>query len=288
MEATEFVFLNNCLTDANNANISIYDTAVMHGIGLFETMRIFNGRVFRIEDHLDRIFRSAEVLSMNINVAREEIVTAIESLIEANNLSEKDGRLKLTITPGNIREVSDSGLPSNSVIITASPIAIQRATPPSVLSTIITQYRVNDDEPGAGHKTLNYFNRLTMLQQAHREGYGEALCFSVRGYLCGGCLSNIFLVKAGKIYTPALTRAIVPGITRKTVIELAGDALIEVKEENISSQILMEADEIFLTNSSMGIVPVGNIGNHKVGTGDTGVITGKIIELFNKHIEKGC
>ncbi len=284
LEAMEFVFLNNCLIDANNAQISIYDTAVMHGIGLFETMRLCNGRVFRLEDHLDRLYRSAEILAMNITVARDELVKAIELLIEANNLGNKDGRLKLTITPGNIREVSDSGLPNNSVIITASPYPSDRPQAPSVLSTIITQYRINDDEPGAGHKTLNYFNRLTMLQQAHREGYGEALCFSVRGLLCGGCLSNIFLVKSGQLITPALSRAIVPGITRKTVIELAGDALITVKEENISSQLLMEADEIFLTNTSMGIVPVGNIGNHKVGDGDIGVITGKIIEKYQEEI----
>ena len=284
MEATEFVFLNDQLVDANKATISIFDTSVMHGVGLFESMRAYNGKIFRLEDHLDRLLSSASQLKLNITQSRAEITNAIVSLLEANNLSAKDARLRLTITPGSLREVTEDGPPKNSIIITASAMPIQRGQKIAAMPVIISSYRLNSEEPTSGHKTLNYFNRLTILQQAHVEGFGEALCFSVKGFLCGGCLNNIFLVKDGKLITPALTKPVIPGITRKVVLEIARKSGIKTDEHDITSQELMEADEIFLTGSSQGIIPASNIGGHKIGEGDTGVITSKIIDKYQELV----
>ena len=182
MEATEFVFLNDQLVDAEKATLSIYDTSVMHGIGLFESMRAYKGVPFRLEDHLDRLLGSAAQLKLNITQTRAEITKAIESLLEANNLSGKDARIRLTVTPGSLRDVTEDAPPKNSMIITAAAMPTQPDQKTAVMPVIISSYRLNSEEPTAGHKTLNYFNRLTILQQAHVEGYGEALCFSVKGF----------------------------------------------------------------------------------------------------------
>lgn len=283
MEQAEFVYLNGNLVDAKDAQISIYDIGITHGVGLFETMRLVKGKVFRLDDHISRLFNSAAKLQMNISQTPDEIRDAIASLCQANNLQNSNARMKLTITPGNIREVTEDSTPVNSIIISALADNVSRQGQiPDAMPVIITQYRINDDEPGAGHKTLNYFNRLHMLQQAHVQGYGEAICFSVRGFLCGGCLSNIFLVSGDKVITPALTNAIVPGITRKAVLDICKELEIETTEEEVKSQTLMNTQEIFLTNSSMGIVPVSNIGEHKLGDGKTGKVTQKIIAEYNK------
>ncbi len=281
MEANEFVFLNNQLVNADNASISIYDTSVMHGIGLFESMRAYSGKLFRMKDHLDRLFNSASILKLNITQSREDIVKGIESLLEANNLIEKDARMRLTVTPGNMREATEDGPPDNSIIITAAAMPAQTDQKKNMMPVIISSYRLNSEEPTAGHKTLNYFNRLTILQQAHTEGFGEALCFSVKGFLCGGCLNNVFLVKDGKLITPALTKPVIPGITRKVVLEIARKAGIQTDEHDITSQELMAADEIFFTSSSQGIIATGNIGTHKIGEGAAGVITCKIMEKYD-------
>ncbi len=281
MQPSEFVYLNHTLVNANEASISIYDTSVLHGIGLFETMRSYNGKIFRLKDHLSRIAGSVSRLGMNVKVDQQELTTAIECLLEANNLSRSSARLKLTITPGSIRDLGQTSA-GGTIIITASSDQVQNNNVPSAMPVIITMYRINDDEPTAGHKTLNYFNRLTMLQQAHREGYGEALPFSVRGNLCGGCLSNVFLVKDGRLLTPATGGAIIPGITRKAVLEIASELAIPVQECDLGSAELMEADELFLTGTSIGIVPVSNIGKHQIGAGTCGELTRKI---FTRHVE---
>ena len=282
MEATEFVFLNGQLADAGQAAISIYDTSVMHGIGLFESMRAYSGRIFRLEDHLDRLFSSAAQLKLNITQSRDEISQAITALLEANNLSQKDARMRLTVTPGNLRDISEDSPPKNSIIITAAAMPAQPDIKANAMPVIISSYRLNSEEPTAGHKTLNYFNRLTILQQAHAEGFGEAICFSVKGFLCGGCLNNIFLVKDGKLITPALTKPVIPGITRKVVLEIARKAGIQTDEHDVTSQELMAADELFLTGSSQGIIAAGNIGAHKIGEGVAGVITSRIMEKYKE------
>ena len=285
MEPAEFVYLNGDLVDAKEAQISIYDIGITHGVGLFETMRLVNGKVFRQEDHISRLFNSAAKLQMSISQSPEEISKAIDSLCQANNLQNRSARMKLTITPGNIRDITEDSQPINSIIISALADAVSRdGQVPDAMPVIITPYRINDDEPGAGHKTLNYFNRLHMLQQAHMQGFGEAICFSVRGFLCGGCLSNIFLVSDGKVVTPSLTNAIVPGVTRKVVLEICNELGIETVEEEVKSQRLGESQELFLTNSSMGIVPVGNIGDHKLGDGKAGEITKKILTEYNNKL----
>lgn len=281
MHASEFVYLNNTLVNADNAAISVYDTSVLHGIGLFETMRSIKGRVFRLDDHLTRLIRSVGSLGMNIKLDSNQLGTAINCLLEANNLTTLNARLKLTVTPGNIRDLGQESGNNGTIIITATADNTRISEKPAVMPVIITMYRINDDEPTAGHKTLNYFNRLTMLQQAHREGFGEALAFSVRGNLCGGCLCNVFLVQDGKLLTPALGGPVMPGITRKTVLEIAKELNIPTQECQLGSAELMEADELFLTGTSLGIVPVGNIGKHKIGEGDCGDVTGKI---FSKYV----
>ena len=191
---TEYVFLNNALVNSDKAQISIHDAGLLHGVGLFETMRSYNGKVFRMQDHLDRLFHSAAILGITITNSKEEIIADTAELLQANKLL--DARLRLTLTRGNIHNISPDHPPQSTLFITAVQLT---AYPPELyrygMTVIISPYKQNPDEPIAGHKTINYFNRLYALQQGQMKKAGEALWFTTTNRLAEGSVSNVFLVQ---------------------------------------------------------------------------------------------
>ncbi len=287
MKNTEFVYLNDRLVDADKAMISIHDTGVLHGIGLFETMRSYNGKVFALEDHLDRLYNSAQALEMNITQTRASVTTAVNELLQANHLTDQ-ARLRLTVTPGSVRNVTEDNLPINTMFITATKfVSYPEELYATGMMTIITKYKQNPDEPGAGHKTLNYFPRLAALQQAQQNRAGEALWFTTTNRLAEGCISNVFIVLDGELLTPPVDTPVLPGIVRKIVIEAAGENNISVRERPIIIKELLGASEVFLTNSIMELMPVAKIENHQVHNGEPGPIYKKLHDLYREITLKG-
>jgi len=284
---TEQVFLNDCLVDADQAYISVYDTGILHGVGLFETMRSYAGKVFRLKDHLDRLYNSAKMLNLDIWQSRDDIASAIGELIEANELCDKDGRLRLTITRGNMRDVSEDKPPVSTMFITAGAMA---GYPPELyrvgMPVIISSYKQNPDDPTTGHKTLNFFARLIALQEAQQKKTGEALWFTTTNRLAEGCVSNVFVVHEDKLLTPPLDTPVLPGVVRRVVLELARDNGIECRQQELVIKDLLGASEVFLTNSIMELMPVRNIEAHKVGDEKPGPIYQKLHELYRRAIEE--
>ncbi len=280
---SEFAFFNDGLIAAEDARISIYDAGLLHGVGLFETMRSYEGVIYRLEDHLERMFHSAEELGFIVTQKREEVAGWLDVLLEANDL--QDARIRLTMTRGSLREVSEEN-PGQSVIfatattMTPYPAELYQRG----MTVIVSDYRQNPADPTVRHKTLNYFSRLAALQEAQKKQAGEAIWLTTENQLAEGSISNVFLVKEETLLTPPLDTPVLPGITRKVVLELAEENDIAWKEEKLTIQDLLGAEEVFLTNSIMELMPVCRIERHAVGKDKPGPVYQKLHELYKQAV----
>jgi len=271
------VFLNDCIIDSAAAKISANDGGFLFGMGLFETMRATSGKVFRVDDHIDRLFGSADALEINNCYERDFIINAIDELLKTNELSE--ARVRLTLTGGPI--AGDNPVPT--LLITAVDFTPYPADYYEKGVTVtLCDYRQNTMDPLCGHKTTNYFSRLMALQQAHRKKSTEAIWFTIDNKLAEGCVSNVFLVKDKIIYTPKLDTPILNGIARKTVLEVAENESVDVVAKDLFIADLLGADEVFLTNSIMTVLPVSAVEAHTVGEGKPGEITKQILTGYNE------
>ena len=281
----EKVFLNDKLVDTEKACISVTDSGFLYGSGLFETMRCNNGVVFCLEDHLDRLFTSAEKLSINNTYTKDYISEAIYKVLEANNLT--DARIRLTITSGPMSAGEQER--KSTLLITA----VQLQDYPAQyyqkgVMVVLSPYRQNPADAVSGHKTTSYFSRMLALQFAHSKGAAEALWFTTSNYLAEGCISNVFLVKDSVIYTPTVATPVLAGIARKTVCGIAQENSIKLIEKELDIEELLVADEIFLTNVIMKIMPVTGVEKHTVGDGKVGPVVKKLQKLYDLFIEDFC
>ncbi|MHC4639413.1 MAG: aminotransferase class IV [Planctomycetota bacterium] len=226
----EKVFLNDGLVDIESASVSVADGGLLYGAGLFETMRSFNGKIFRIDDHLNRLFASAKTLSIHNTYEKDYITDAVYKTLEANGLT--DARLRLTLTSGRMNVAEEELRPT--LLITAAQL---QPYPDEYYKNgvlvVLSMSRQNPADPTCGHKTINYFSRMLALNQARQKHAAEALWFTVDNHLAEGCISNIFLVKDSTVYTPPLTTPVLPGVMRKTVCEIAADKDIKLKEKDL-------------------------------------------------------
>ena len=285
-----YVWFNGSFVDDSEAHISPHDAGLLHGIGVFTTMRASKGVVQRLSAHLQRIRNSSEALSVPLIPSDEAITEAARELLTRNNLL--DARLRLTVTRG---------------VVTNDPVHGPRAEPTTLLTAaafepypqslyengmtvmVLNDQKLNPYDVQAGHKTLDYFSRMNALRNATQYGAQEALWFNVHNYLQSGSVSNAFIVKAGKLITPptndelkdesinAVTAYpksnVLPGTTRAAVIELAKASGVEVIRASISITDLLDADEVFLTNCSMNVMPVTRIERKTVGDEKPGQLT---------------
>jgi D-amino acid aminotransferase len=281
----EQVFLNDKLIDKDKALVSVADSGFLYGAGLFETMRSYNGIVFALAEHLDRLFYSAGVLGIETKYDKKYITNAIYQLLGANESSE--ARLRLTLTSGPF---SQEGQERKSTLLIAAaklqPYPHQ-SYQKGVL-VVLCPYRQNTKDPACGHKTTSYFSRMLALQLAHQKRAAEALWFTETNYLAEGCISNIFLVKDSTLFTPGTDTPVLPGIARKTTLRIAADRSVKLQEKSLSIDDVLEADEIFLTNTIMQILPVTSVEKHTVGDGKVGLVTKKLMKCYEELVKKEC
>jgi len=275
------VFLNGRLVDIDKARISVTDSGFLYGAGIFETMRSCRGEVFCLDDHLDRLFSSAKALAMELGCDKSDITKAVYKLLEANELT--DARLRLTVTGGPMTE--QDGKHKSTLLITAAEF---RPYPQEYykngVMVVMCPFRQNVTEPTSGHKTTSYFPRIMALDSARRKRAAEALWFTTDNRLAEACVSNVFLVKDSVLYTPPLSTPVLPGIARKSVCRMAAENSVELIEKDLYIDDVLTADEIFLTNVIMQIMPVTSVEKHTVGDGKVRPMTKKLMELFNKLV----
>jgi branched-chain amino acid aminotransferase len=291
-------WLNGSFVDDAQASVPIRDTGLLHGSGVFTTMRGYGGRVFRIADHLRRLRDSCESLSIPLPHPDDVLTTAAHELLRRDGLSA--ARLRLTVTRGaaSMNDPQRGPQLQPNVFLTAAelepyPEEFYRR---GLTVILLDEQKLNPYDVQAGHKTLNYLSRFAALREATRRGAGEALWFNVHNYLQSGSISNVFVVKAGVLLTPPTApelrdatvaaatayprAAVLPGITRGVVIELARASGIELRPCSIDVNGLLDADEVFVTNSVMGVMPVCRIERKAVGTGEPGPVTRGLMQRY--------
>lgn len=273
------VWLNGHFIDDADATISVRDTGFLHAAGVFTTLRAAGGKPVRLESHLARLRHSCDALFVPLVPKDEVLAQAATELLGRNALN--DARMRITVTRGTTHQDPIHGTHAEpTVLITAAPYEPYPAEFYSAGMTVLAldRHKLNPYDPQAGYKTLDYFSRLTALREAARRGAAEALWFNVHNYLQSGCISNVFLVKDGQILTPPTNEElrdpeveeatpypksnVLPGITRAAVLAAAKEAGIGVSLRGISINDVLSADEVFLTNSIMGVMPVGRVEQH--------------------------
>lgn len=290
------VWLNGQFVDRDQATISVADAGFQHGLGLFETMQAKNGRLFRSRQHLERLVDSARDLMLTERLHIDPLLEAVQLAVTHNNLD--SARVRLTLTGGNLNLLKRSG---QRVV---DPTILIDPQPPTIypeefftkgIMVMIADGRVNPFDPLAGHKTLNYWPRIQSLQIAAGRGAGEVLWFSVSNHLASGSVSNVFYVDQGTLHTPiargeeesgALPAPVLPGITRQTIIELAQHMNIGCARHMVDIDDVLEADEVFLTNSSWGVLPVVGIEQQAIADGNVGKITQRLREAWLQLVDE--
>ena len=280
----EKVFLNDKLIDAGTACISVSDSGFLYGVGLFETMRSHNGVVFALADHLDRLSFSAGRLSIDNPYDAKDLIEAVYEVLRANRLT--DARVRLTLTSGPMAESQQR---QSTLLITATAF---RPYPPEYYKNgvlvVLCPFRQNPADPMCGHKTTSYFSRMIALSDAHQKRAAEALWFTVDNRLAEGCVSNVFLVKDSVLYTPPIETPVLAGVARKAVCQLALKESIKLIEKDLSIDDVLGAEEIFLTNVIMQVMPITKVEKHTVGDGRVGPMAKDLKKKFEKLIETEC
>ena len=331
----EIIYLNGQLIPRSEAKLSPFDHGFLYGYGLFETMRAYNGCIFRLDRHLDRLYRSAEILGLAHNLiavsrspgafascdyksfdscdsesftschsegakrpknlsqdklreeeAKQSLETACVETLKANKL--KDARLRLTISAGEGDMTPDPGTCSNPTILVTARNLIP--LPPEKyeqgFKAELSSLRCDSQSPLSRLKTTCYVNNVLARMEAKAAGYDEAVLRNEKGYLAEGSTSNIFLVSKGMLITPSLESGILPGITRGAVLEIAQALNIKVVEKDVELTELTEAEEAFITNSILEIMPLTWFDGKPVDASKAGQLTGKLIAAYKELVSE--
>ena len=249
-----FAFLNGKILSEEKAKISPADRGFLLGDGLFETMRSYSGKIFALEEHIERLFSSAKVFSLEIGYSEKELAQACDELLDANKL--KDARIRITVSRGEFKGELGLGWQSPStVLITTKPLA-ERKSGEERLKLKKANFSLSEDYFFAKHKIVSYLPYLFAYDYARKNGADDAVLFSCQGFLLEASRANLFLVKDEVLKTPSLELPLLAGITRKKILEIARKLGIKVEEGKYRESELVEADGVFLTNSVIELVPV--------------------------------
>jgi branched-chain amino acid aminotransferase len=277
------IYIDGKFYSEANAKISVFDHGLLYGDGVFEGIRFYNGRVFRLEEHLQRLWDSARSICLEVPMTVRDMTEAVLETIRQNHL--RDGYIRLLITRG----VGNLGLnptqcKSPSVIIIAATIALYHEDFYRKGLTIVTcaTRRSNAAALNPAVKSLNYLNNVMARIEANLAGADEALMLNDAGNVAECTADNVFVVKHGQISTPPVTAGALRGITRSLVFEIAAELGIKVLEADITRHDVFVADECFLTGTAAEIVPVVKADGRSIGNGKPGPVTARIIARFRE------
>ena len=274
------VYINGDIVSRDRASISVLDRGLLYGYGLYETMRSYHGHVFCLDRHLTRLVSSAGLLGIRDALEPQKLETGVLRTLKANGLD--DARIRLTVTAGEgSRGLTLPSSGNVNIIITIEKLVLpSNEVYIKGLRTSIVNIRRNSRSPLCRIKALGYLENLLAHAEASDAESDEAILLNDEGYVAECSASNIFIIELVRIITPPIDAGILPGITRGIVIELAADKTIELIQENISVERLLSADEAFITNSIIEIMPITSINRRQVGSGSRGKITERLMEGY--------
>ena len=278
----EIVYLNGALVAREDARIAVMDYGFLYGYGLFETMRAYEGKVFRLERHLDRLAGSAETLGIAMD--KSVLGSAVMDTLHANGLS--DARIRMTVSIGEGSAVPDTTTCGRPTVLVVA--AEYRPFPSEVYEkgfrAVVSSVRRNSQSPISAMKTLSYMESMLARQEARAAGVDEAICLNEEGLVAEASMSNIFIVVDGILKTPGISSGILPGVTREAVLELAKGSKIPALEGDITLDELLQADEAFLTNSVIEVMPLTEVDGEPIGSGAPGQVTWKLTAAYEEMV----
>ncbi|CAJ35968.1 branched-chain-amino-acid transaminase [Methanocella arvoryzae] len=279
---TEYIYIDGRFYDKENARISVFDHGLLYGDGVFEGIRAYNGRVFKLDEHVDRLYDGAKAIMLTPTLSKDEMKQAILETLRKNEL--KDAYIRPIITRG----MGDLGLDprkcakSSVIIIAVTWGAMYGDLYEKGLTAVSVSVRRNASEAlPTNIKSLNYLNNILAKIEANEKGGDEAIIFDVRGNVAEGSGDNIFVIKGGKIYTPFIQQNL-NGITRASVLELCDKYRIPLVEQNLGYFDLYTADEVFVTGTAAEIGPITKIDGRIIGDGKPGPITRKLMKAYTE------
>jgi len=280
------VYVSGKYVPREEARISVLDAGLLLGAGLFETLRTYGGQPFRLKAHGDRLRQSGSVLRIFPSESDERLAEIIAHLVKTNGVP--DARIRITATRGPLTaELNDDAAPPATLIIMAGPMTpypaelYQRGT-----TVVVSDIRANETDPTTYHKTTGYMKNLLALRDAHRAGATEALLFNTKNRLAEGAISNVFIASGGRLLTPPVEEGLLPGITRAAILELAAETGVPAEQKPLSVREVLDADEMFLTNSIMELLPVAQIERKEIGDGQPGPLTRKLAEAYKALVAR--
>lgn len=281
------IYLDGRFVEKSKAVVSVFDHGLLYGDGVFEGIRAYRGSVFRLVDHINRLYDSAKSIKMKIPLTKHELTEAVLETLRKNNL--RDAYIRLVVTRGS----GDLGVDPSlckvpTVFIVAEPVStVLTGKEPKVVNLIVSGIR-RDSVDATTHeaKTLNYMNSILAKLEANNAGADDAVLLDRRGFVSEASATNLFIVKDGKVSTPSSAAGILHGITRKRIIRLCSDLGLDVEERDVTPFELVTADEVFLAGTKAEILAVGSIGGIKVGAGGAGPLTRKLLEEFGRIVKR--
>lgn len=287
MEKEPIIYLNGRFVPRSSATVSVFDHGLLYGDGVFEGIRAYNGIVFQLSAHIERLYNSAKYIQLRIPLDRDEMEEVILETLRKNEL--RDAYIRVVVTRG----VGDLGIDPSlckepTVFVIAEPMkSMLGPREPKVIRVIISSIR-RDSVDATSHevKSLNYLNSILAKIEANNAGVDDAIILDQRGFVSEASVTNVFIVKDGKISTPGPSSGILHGVTRRRIIKLCIDLGFEVAEKDITPFELLSADEVFLTGTKSEIQAVGYINGRKIGAGVAGPITKKLFQEFSKIVTR--
>lgn len=279
------VYIGGKFVDKENAKISVYDHGLLYGDGVFEGIRSYAGKVFRMKEHVDRLYESARAIHLVIPMTREEMAKAIEDTLAINNFTDAYIRLVVTRGAGSLgldpRRTTDP-----QVIIITDSISLYPEEYYENGLAIITAGTIRNHPAALSPriKSLNYLNNIMAKIEGTNAGCLEALMLNHAGYVAECTGDNIFIVKKGVIHTPSIDAGILDGITRQAVIDLATSLGIAVVERTMERHDILTADECFLTGTAAEVIPVTKLDGRPIGDGEVGPISRKLRSAYGKMV----
>jgi len=278
-----FVYLNNKIVPSAEARVSVFDHGFLYGDGIYETMRVYEGVVFKIDEHLKRLLRSASLIGLDILKTDDEIKSAIYDTLLANELSEAYVRLTVSRGYGEIGLDPDLCKEPTFIIIAEKFRHYPRSYYEEGIRLHIASVRRNIKEAlNPQIKSLNFLNNILAKIEAKKADANEAVMLNAAGHLAEGTVSNIFFMKDGVLHTPSVECGILDGITRSLVIDLAINNAVPVKEGEYGPGELKDAFEVFITNSTMEVMPVSRVDVMRFGVGETARL---LLEKYRKEVK---
>lgn len=287
MEKELFIYIDGKFHPKSEAKISVYDHGLLYGDGIFEGIRAYNGSVFKLKEHIDRLYKCAHSIMLQIPITKQEMTKAVIGTLKKNNL--KEAYIRLVVTRG----VGDLGLDPRKC---SKPTTIIITQPWKVLHgddaknkgiTTIISWIKRDPVDATTHeiKSLNYLNSILAKIEANTVGVDDAICLDKTGFICEGVAENIFMVKDGEIATPPICTGALDGITRRFVMQLARKLGYIVVERNMTPNEMFNADEVFFTGTAAEIAPVREINKRVINDGKPGPITRRLMQEFSKLVK---